>query len=129
MNRQTELLTYKILQYKSECANQPITEYFLDNFSEEDAQVKNVCAKLHVSLVERLDNTLSLLGISKRLFIETAVITALEEFDQLAVELDIDEYSRHIEEAMESAPSHAYSDAELESTIKEIVAEKKGAKK
>lgn len=49
----------------------------------ESPVVKNVCAKLHVALSDRIDETVNLLGISKRSFIEAAIINALQEADDL----------------------------------------------
>lgn len=45
--------------------------------------IKNMCAKVSVQLVDRLDETCNLLDISKRKFIETAVIEALNKADQI----------------------------------------------
>lgn len=55
---------------------------------EEVYPVKNVCAKLHVSLVDRLDQALSVLEMSKRDFIEIALIEALNKVDQVLVDTD-----------------------------------------
>lgn len=53
--------------------------------------LKNVCAKVSVSLSERLDNTTSTLGISKRQFIEMALIEALDRADEIMGDVGIDE--------------------------------------
>lgn len=54
--------------------------------------VRNVCAKLSVPLVERLDQALSVLEISKRQFIELAIIEALNKVDQVLADVDAFEY-------------------------------------
>lgn len=54
--------------------------------------LRNVCAKLSVPLVERLDNALSVLDISKRHFIELALIEALDKVDQVLEDVDAFEY-------------------------------------
>lgn len=54
--------------------------------------LRNVCAKLSVELVDRLDNTLSVLDISKREFIEMALIEALNQVDIQLAEVDAFEY-------------------------------------
>ena len=59
---------------------------------EEIFPVKNVCAKLGVPLVDRLDNTLSTLGISKREFIEMSLIEALDRVDKHLADVDAFEY-------------------------------------
>ena len=43
--------------------------------------VKNVCAKLSVQLSDRIDEVCDLLGVSKRKFIETALVDALARAD------------------------------------------------
>lgn len=55
---------------------------------EEVYPVKNVCAKLHVKLVDRLDQALSVLEMSKRDFIEIALIEALNKVDQVLADTD-----------------------------------------
>ena len=54
--------------------------------------LRNVCAKLSVPLVERLDNALAILDISKRQFIELALIEALDKVDKVLQEVDAFEY-------------------------------------
>lgn len=54
-----------------------------DLIEQDVPQIKNVCAKVSVQLSDRLDNTLGLLGISKRLFIEAALIDALNKASQI----------------------------------------------
>lgn len=54
-----------------------------------DRELRNVCAKVPVSLVDRLDNTLALLGISKREFVEMAIIEALDKVDKIEQEVDV----------------------------------------
>lgn len=54
--------------------------------------LRNVCAKLTVELVDRLDNSLSILGMSKREFIEMALIEALDKVDQELLDIDAFEF-------------------------------------
>lgn len=65
--------------------------------------VKNMCAKVSSHLVERLDETCNLLDISKRKFIETAVIEALNRADQIMSEEGvwsaIEDYHKSLEAA------------------------------
>ena len=81
MKRQTELLTLKILQFKHSHENTALLDHAVDSLQSPD--IKNVCAKLHISLVDRLERSLSILEMSKRQFIETALISALDEFEDL----------------------------------------------
>lgn len=54
--------------------------------------LRNVCAKLSVELVDRLDNSLSILSMSKREFIEMALIEALDKVDQVLEDIDAFEF-------------------------------------
>lgn len=55
-------------------------------------RIKNVCAKLSGDLVDRLDNSLGILGMSKRDFIEMALVEALDRVDQELHEIDAFEF-------------------------------------
>jgi hypothetical protein len=55
-------------------------------------KVQNVCAKLAQPLVDRLDNALSVLSMTKRDFIELALIEALDKVDQVLEQTDAFEY-------------------------------------
>lgn len=47
------------------------------------AQFRNVCAKLHPELIDRLDGVVGLLDMSKRDFIELALIEALDRAENI----------------------------------------------
>jgi hypothetical protein len=49
-----------------------------DPENEGKPEIKNLCAKLHVSLVDRLDVVCTFLDISKREFVERSLIESLE---------------------------------------------------
>jgi len=55
-------------------------------------RIKNVCAKLSGDLVDRLDNSLGILGMSKRDFIEMALVEALDRVDQELHDIDAFEF-------------------------------------
>lgn len=84
MTRQTEILMMNSLQFKYQFDNQHLE---LNDINSE--VLKNVCAKVSPQLVNRLDNALKILGISKRVFVEMAIINALDEFDEISSNLDI----------------------------------------
>lgn len=63
--------------------------------------LRNVCAKLSVQLVERLDNTLGIIDISKRQFIELALIEALDKVDKVLEDIDAFEYCGKSQEVAE----------------------------
>ena len=46
-------------------------------------ELRNVCAKLSVELAERLDNTLSVIDMSKRQFIEMAILEAMDQAEHV----------------------------------------------
>ena len=64
----------------------------LENELEKNIHLKQVCAKLPVQLVDRLEGTISKLDISKRRFIEIALIEAIEKVEQLESEIDLYEF-------------------------------------
>lgn len=96
MNQLTELLMYKALHFKQ--SNDTVTDAVLEHFvaGNEDKlgelQLKNVCAKVSLELADRLDNTCNVLSLSKRRFIEAAIINALDEFDRVASEVKMFEH-------------------------------------
>lgn len=61
--------------------------------NQEIPEIKNVCAKLHISLVERLENVVNNLNMSKREFIEIALIEALDKAE--AIFDDVEPYAGH----------------------------------
>ncbi len=67
--------------------------------TEKMLKLQNVCAKIPVFLFNRLDATISVLGISKRRFIELAITSALEEADAIMAEnkVAIPEYKLEME--------------------------------
>ena len=92
-----QYMQHKVLSFKYSTANSPdklVGVATVDDGKggqrpaklEDFYEVKNVCAKLHVKLVERLDNTLNLLEMSKREFIELALIEAMNRVDDIIEE-------------------------------------------
>ena len=88
-----EVLLGKALTFKHS-NNSNLLESFPDSMADQlldqtELPIKQVCAKISESLSNRIDDVSSDLGISKRSFIELALINALDEFDQIAKEYDI----------------------------------------
>jgi hypothetical protein len=52
----------------------------------EELGLKNVCARVHPQLAERIDEIVGLLGISKRRFLEAAFIEAVDQAEQIMEE-------------------------------------------
>ena len=90
-NEFDEFITYRALALKYSGTNNLgfMPEEILDIH-----QFRNVCAKLHPELVDRLDETTGLLGMTKRDFIELALIDALDRATKI-LECDVDALSRH----------------------------------
>lgn len=102
MNRLDEILTFKALAFKHSAGNSQLVDYILESEPEKYQHVtKNVCAHLPIPLVERLENSLSLLNMSKREFITAALIDALDRFDKIANQYDI--FETHIPEGVMTA--------------------------
>ena len=87
-----EILLAKALSYKISHNSQlyscsPELSDKLVEYS--DIDTKQVCAKISLQLFNRLNDVSSDMGISKRSFVELALINALDEFDAIANEYDI----------------------------------------
>jgi hypothetical protein len=91
-----EVLLAKALTFKH--GNSDIPDQFLDH---QDAQVKQVCAKLSISLSDSIDSVCGVLDMSKRAFIELALINAVAEFESIASEYDI--FGPHTKEGDQNA--------------------------
>jgi hypothetical protein len=93
MNQLTELLMYRALHFKQSGRNDIIVDHMLATDSEaiNKLQIRNVCAKVSNELADRLDNMCGLLDISKRRFVEAAIINALDEADRVVSEVNMTE--------------------------------------
>lgn len=79
-----EFMHYRVLAFKYDRQNTDLTEAVLaHNADTAPIELRQVCAKLTVELADRIDRTVSVLGISKRLFIERALIEALDQVDAI----------------------------------------------
>lgn len=81
-----EKIIYHVLDAKGMGLHQKLLDNVFDNEEIDKDAIKNVCAKLHVSLSDRIDQTVDLLGMSKRSFIEAALITALDRASSIIEE-------------------------------------------
>ena len=63
--------------------------------------MQNVCAKLTVELVQQMEEKLNILEMSKRQFIELAVIQALHRIDEIFADVDVFE---NLEEQSDREP-------------------------
>lgn len=81
-----EYLHYKVLELKFKTIQGEQFSNLIEAVIEADAQAaqtKNVCAKLSVQLSDELDSIVGLLNMSKRQFIEMALIQAIEHANHL----------------------------------------------
>lgn len=84
-----EFLTYHLLARKFAHQNHDLIDYVAENDANSISPItKNVCAKLTIALSDKIDETCSMLGVSKRSFIETALVEALQRTDSLFDEID-----------------------------------------
>lgn len=86
MSEFKQFIQYRALAFKFERQNIDLTEAVLAS-GEAPIQLRNVCAKLTVELSDRIDQTVSVLGVSKRLFIERALIEAMDQADAMLEEV------------------------------------------
>ena len=91
MNPLQELLYQKALTYKQLTKKGTTNDHFFESLFEgaDSKIVKNVCAKISVPLSDELDNVCGLLNITKRQFIESAIVHALDESKNVMRELDL----------------------------------------
>lgn len=93
-----EVLLSKALAFKLGADNQVLLDLGLEH---SDQPMKQVCAKLSQKLSDQIENVCGILDISKRQFIEMALINAIDEFDQIADEYDI--YEPHTQQEADNA--------------------------
>jgi len=95
-----EFMHYRVLAFKYDTLrNEGLSDKLMSEGSDQ-LQLRNVCAKLAPELADRLDSMVSVLGISKRLFIERALIDALDHCDEIIAAHGVPE---EIEKRMGSA--------------------------
>lgn len=84
-----ELLLYKALNYKQVRTGVNLIDHIENGNITANIELKNVCAKVSPELAEDLDKTCHLLGISKRRFVEAAIVEALNKAEAIMSEVDI----------------------------------------
>lgn len=91
-NEFDEFITYRALHLKYSGTNNLgfLPEEVLDIH-----QFRNVCAKLHPELVDRFDAVVGLLQMTKRDFIELALIEALNRAEKI-LHYDVDALTPHL---------------------------------
>ena len=88
-----QFIQYRSLSVKAVVDGENLNSEAADRIIEKDLKnspnIKTVCTPVHIELFNRLDQTLSLLNISKRAFIQMAIIEALDRADSIMAEVDI----------------------------------------
>jgi nucleoside 2-deoxyribosyltransferase len=89
-----QYIQYRALNMKAHVEGQAFNSEAVDRVLEKETaagapHVKTVCAPISIELFERLTETLGLLDISKRTFIEAAIIAALDQADAIIAQVDI----------------------------------------
>lgn len=89
-----QYIQYRALNMKAHIEGQAFNSEAMDRALDKEAangapEIKTVCAPISIQLFERLTHTLGLLDISKRSFIEAAIIEALDRADVIMGEVDI----------------------------------------
>ena len=77
-----EKIQLKVLQLKASCDHGHLMDALLEQ-SPDMPELRQMCAKVSIQLHDRLDQMVSLLNMSKREFIEAAVIDALDRADDV----------------------------------------------
>lgn len=89
-----QYIQFRALSAKAQIQGQGFNSEFSEALIEKaaaasPAEFKTVCAPISIPLFDRLTNTLSILEVSKRTFIEAAIIEALNKADQIMKEVDV----------------------------------------
>lgn len=89
-----QFIQYRALNMKARVEGQAFNSEAVDRMLEKEMaagapHVKTVCAPISIELFDRLTETLGLLDISKRTFIEAAIIAALDQADAIIAQVDI----------------------------------------
>jgi hypothetical protein len=91
------LATERSLAFLDVNAANPLTEHVLERGAELPA-ITNVCAKVSTQLSQEIDHYCNLLNLSKRKFLEAAMIDALERMKTIASEEGVFDYLDRLSE-------------------------------
>lgn len=85
------IVTAAALKVISGPSSQRILDAVLEQ-NQDAPELKNVCAKVHISLSNRIDEIVMLLGVSKRAFLEAAMHEACDKADSIIATEGLLEY-------------------------------------
>jgi hypothetical protein len=80
-----EYIIYRTLTHKYDDSGH-LMDRLLEREELNGVEVKNVCAKITIPLVNRLENVVDFLGVSKREFIEFAILEAVQHSERIIKE-------------------------------------------
>jgi len=83
-NRISAIVTEKALALANDSSMQSVIDAYADGT--DVSALRQVCAKVSPALAEDLDSVTSRLGMSKRLFVESAIIDALAQAKRILQE-------------------------------------------
>lgn len=93
-----EVIRYKALALKSTISGSGTGDLFQNLDLSELPSMKNICATIHISLFEKVESVTTLLNISKRQFVEHALIEAVERANSIINQVNpmefADEYQK-----------------------------------
>ncbi|MEV8190530.1 hypothetical protein [Streptomyces halstedii] len=84
-----QFLQYRALDLKFSLQGTDLADAVIESGADIPIPLRNVCAKLTVELAERIDRTAETLGITKRQFIERALIDAMDQADAMIREVGV----------------------------------------
>jgi len=87
-----DLIRFKALHLKFVASGSNVVELLADGKMEHSVPMKNVCAMITQELFDDLTSTCNLLDISKRTFIEAAIVEALAKTQSIMDAEGLEEY-------------------------------------
>lgn len=88
-----QYIQYRALSLKAavdgDSMNSEAADRMLEKTIKNSPDIKTVCTPIHIELFNRLEATISPLNISKRAFIQMAIIEALDRADAIVAEVDV----------------------------------------
>lgn len=86
MTHAEEIILLRVLAFKHGTNDD---SSLVDNVVDQDPRFKNVCAKLHQPLADKLDTVCGLLSMSKREFITLALTELIDKYENTASQYDM----------------------------------------
>lgn len=99
MNHFDQFIEYRLLDFKYRHQNSAAR--ILDTLSDSGElpiPTKNVCALLSADLVQRFEEQLKFLGMSKREFFEMVILDSFQRVEEMKNKVDPFEFHRELEE-------------------------------